>query len=163
MKTLLLLRHAKSSWQDPGLEDHDRPLNPRGLRDAPRMGQLLRDRDLLPDLILCSSARRAQETAERVLESSGYDGELQIRRDLYHAGPATCLEVLGDLPEEIECVLLIGHNPGLEEVLDRLAGRYERMPTAALAHLALEIATWRDLKLGVDAELVDFWRPRELS
>ena len=86
MKTLLLLRHAKSSWKDGDLDDHDRPLNKRGKRDAPRMGQLLRDQDLLPELILTSSARRCRKTAEHVIQSSGYRGETRITGELYEAG-----------------------------------------------------------------------------
>ena len=85
MKTLLLLRHAKSSWKESSLTDHDRPLNDRGQRDAARMGQLLTDEDLLPDLILLSTATRARTTAELVAASSGFDGEIRLDGELYHA------------------------------------------------------------------------------
>jgi phosphohistidine phosphatase len=163
MKTLLLLRHAKSSWDDPEQADHDRPLNRRGQRDAPRMGQLLADEHLLPDLILCSSARRAQETAAKVVESSGCEGQLQIRGDLYQASPATMIEALAAVPREAHRVMVIGHNPGLEETLALLTGRQERLPTAALAQIALKIVNWRDLKPGTRGELVALWQPRELS
>lgn len=162
MKSLLLLRHAKSSWSQANLSDHDRPLNPRGQLAAPRMGQLLDDEGLLPDLILCSSAKRAQATAEKVVERSGYGGEVQICEDLYHAGSEVYFETLRALPDEVDRVLVIAHNPGLEELLDLLTGIAERMPTAALAHLALRVDTWGAFKKGIKAELLGFWRPREL-
>lgn len=162
MKTLLIMRHAKSSWADPSLVDHDRPLNQRGKADAPRMGKLIKQLDLVPDLILCSSATRAVETANEVVKSSGYDGQPQIIPALYHAGPDDYLDVLGQLPDEIKTALIIGHNPGLEEFLDELTGTWERMPTGALAQVSLLIKDWPDLFDGVDGELENIWLPRAL-
>src|SRR5215510_9473869 len=99
MKTLLLLRHAKSSWKDSDLDDHDRPLNQRGKRDAPRMGQLLKDEQLVPEFILCSSAKRCRKTAEHVIHESGYRGETRITGDLYEAGAEQLRPTLAALPD----------------------------------------------------------------
>jgi len=162
MKTLLILRHAKSSWSDPALSDHDRPLNRRGKRDAPRMGELLRREELLPDLIISSTARRARATAEMVAEHSGFEGPLWLERDLYAAGAEEILAVLVTLPDEYTRVMVVGHNPGLEELLETISGDYERLPTGALAQVHLPLARWRDLDEETEGELVNLWRPKEL-
>src|SRR4051812_39488673 len=135
MKTLLLLRHAKSSWKNESLDDHDRPLNERGKKEAPKMGQLLLEQHLLPDLIVSSDAKRCRRTVERVCDAAGYRGETILSRELYLAKPATYFKVLARLSEPIPCVLVVGHNPGMEELLETLSERYEPMTTAALAHL----------------------------
>lgn len=163
MKTLLILRHAKSSWKNPSLDDHDRPLNKRGKRDAPRMGKLLRKKDLVPDLIISSTARRARKTAKVVAKASHYDGEIRLTRSLYHAGPAEYLEVLRDLPDDYQRVMVVGHNPGMEELLELLTDIPEFMPTAALAQVALPIDRWAELDDTVPGELRKLWRPRELA
>lgn len=164
---LLILRHAKSSWKVSGLADHERPLNKRGLQDAPRMGWLLREEDLLPDLILSSTAVRARKTAEIVAEKSGYEGELEYRSDFYGAGPEAYLGALSSLTDEYSRVMVVGHNPGLEELLELLTGEFEKMPTAALAQVVLPIQTWRELsdieESSLEGELVNLWRPRDLS
>jgi phosphohistidine phosphatase len=163
MKTLLLLRHAKSSWKHADLEDHDRPLNKRGKRDAPRMGQLLKDEQLLPEFIASSSARRARSTAEHVIRESGYRGETRITGELYDAPRDKLREFVAGLPEPVARVLLIGHNPGLEELLESLLGSYQPLTSAALAQLELDIESWRDLTEGLQARLVRVWQPRELE
>ena len=163
MKTLLLMRHAKSSWKRSGLTDWERPLNKRGKRDAPRMGNRLWDEDLVPQRILSSSAVRAQQTAEAVAEAAGYDGEILYLDELYGAGPLDHLQALGAVPDEPDPVLVIGHNPGLEDLLELLTEWMEHLPTAAIAHLRLPIERWRDLRGDTAAELVQVWRPRELA
>src|SRR5688500_15561286 len=110
MKTLLLLRHAKSSWKDDSLDDHDRPLNERGKQEAPRMGQLLLDEQLLPDIILSSDAKRARRTVEKVCDAAGYRGETVLTSELYLANAAGYLKVLSRLPEHVSRVLVVGHN-----------------------------------------------------
>jgi phosphohistidine phosphatase len=162
MRTLLILRHAKSSWKDDSLPDHDRPLNKRGLKDAPRMGQLLRREDLLPDLILCSSAKRARVTAELVAEESGYEGELRLKDDLYAFDAEAYLEALSELEDKYNCVMLVGHNPAMEELLEALTGGFERMPTAALALLELPIEHWSELENEPEGKLIHLWHPKEL-
>lgn len=162
MKTLLILRHAKSSWKKAELADHDRPLAKRGKRDAPRMGQLLRDEDLLPDLVISSSAKRARTTAEIVVEESGFEGDLRLDRDLYSFDAEAYLEALTEVDDIYERAMVVGHNPGLEELLEILTGEYQRLPTAALAQVELPIPSWADLDEETQGELVNLWRPKEL-
>jgi phosphohistidine phosphatase len=162
MKTLLILRHAKSSWKDSSLSDHERPLNKRGKKDAPRMGELLYQENLLPDLVLSSDAKRAQNTAQMAAEASGYDGEIFLSRDLYSFSAEDYLEALAALPDEYQRVMVVGHNPGLEELLEELTGDYRRMSTAALAQVRLPIQRWAELNEGTEGQLVQIWRPKEL-
>lgn len=166
MKTLLILRHAKSSWKNDNLVDHDRPLNNRGERDAHRMGRLLREKMLVPDLIISSSAKRARMTVEAVVTGSGYTVDIRISPELYAAGPEAYLEVLQGVEDERLCVMIVGHNPDLEELLEILSGEDEILPTAALAQVQLEIAHWQDLSFEADSpqgKLMALWRPRELD
>lgn len=161
MKTLLILRHAKSEWDEPGVADHDRTLSPRGKRDAPRMGKHLRAKQLVPDLIICSTAKRARKTAKLVAEACGYEGEIRLEEDLYLAEADAYLDVLREAPEECQSVMVVGHNPGLEELLETLTGGAEALPTAALAQVTLPIARWQDLDGDIEGELVGLWLPRE--
>lgn len=163
MKRLFLLRHAKSSWKDPDLTDHDRPLNKRGKRDAPRMGKLLSDEGLIPDLILSSTALRARNTAELVAKASGYPGAIELSGDLYHADVPTFLAVLQELFYDYSGVLLVGHNPGIAEFLYVLTGQSEQMPTAALALVELDVESWWQLDATTKGTLARLWRPRELK
>src|SRR4030042_5537971 len=117
MKTLLLLRHAKSSWKQPEVHDHDRPLNKRGKKEAPQVGKYLKEKDLVPDLIISSTARRARDTAQAVLEESGFAGQLDLYQDLYLSDAACYLDILRSLPDSINRGLVVGHNPDLEELL----------------------------------------------
>lgn len=162
MKSLLLLRHAKSSWKDSSLPDHDRPLNKRGKRDAPRMGRLLRKEGLVPDVMISSTAVRARRTAELVAERCGYAGEIELRDELYHAAPAGVLDVVSRVEGEPARVLVVGHNPTLEALLLRLTGEDHRFPTAALAHLTVDIDDWSELEASSPVELLNLWRPKEL-
>jgi phosphohistidine phosphatase len=163
MKTLLLMRHAKSSWSESGLADHDRPLNKRGKQAAPEMGRLLRKEGLVPDLILCSTARRSRQTAEAVAQACGYEGTVESQRDLYYSDAACYTDILRHLPDRVNCVLLVGHNPESEELLEMLTGSAERMTTAAIAHIDLPIAHWQLLTEALDVPLLHLWRPRELE
>lgn len=163
MKTLLILRHAKSSWSNPGLADIDRPLNKRGKRDAPRMGALLLEQELVPDIILCSPAVRAKKTAKAVSEGSGYEGEIEIHPDFYPGDPDTFIETLYSLPDQIDTVMIVAHNPGLEEFLYVLTGESVRMPTSALAQLSLPIDKWFELDDESGGKLINLWRVKELT
>jgi phosphohistidine phosphatase len=162
MKELLILRHAKSSWSNSRLADHDRPLSERGQQDAPRIGRLLRTEDLTPDLIITSSAERALTTAELVALHSDYEASLQVTRALYHAGPESYLAQLRRVDERHQRVMVVGHNPGMEELVAELTGHHERMPTAALAHIALPISRWANCRDGLTGKLLNLWRPKEL-
>lgn len=162
MKTLLILRHAKSSWKHPDKSDHDRSLNRRGKRDAPRMGRLIAERGLGADVILSSTAKRARVTAEAVAEEAGYGGGVRLERRLYLANPAEIIDVIRESAGDAARVMVVGHNPGLEELVARLGGSGEAIPTAALAEIQLDIAAWTDLSVRSPARVVNLWRPREL-
>lgn len=164
MKTLLLLRHAKSSWDNPTLADHDRPLNPRGKASAPIMGALILEHGLTPDLIVTSSAKRARKTAKKVAKACDYRGKIRKERALYLAGPEAYLEAIHAVGEPSpERLMLVGHNPDMEDLVSLLTGRAERMPTAALAVIRLDVPDWRDVRFDEAGELVAVWRPRELG
>lgn len=162
MKTILLMRHGKSSWKDSDLSDHDRPLNKRGQNDAPRMGMILCDRELVPQRILSSTALRARQTAEAVVKASGYQEEVTYLDRLYMAEADEYIDVLRELPDTIERVMVIGHNPGLETLLQLLSGRIESLPTAVIAHLVLPIRQWVELNSDSNGDLVEIWRPKEI-
>ncbi len=163
MKQLLILRHAKSSWQDSNLDDHDRPLNRRGQRDAPRMGRLLSDEGMVPDRIVSSTALRARTTAEEVAAAGGYRGAVTLSRELYLASPREFLRLLREVDDACTSVLVVGHNPGMEELVLALTGEDETMPTAALARVDLPIDSWNGLRSGVRGRLVGVWRPKMLN
>jgi phosphohistidine phosphatase len=163
MKTLLVLRHAKSSWKDTSLEDHDRPLNKRGKKTAPRMGKLLKDKKIVPDLIISSTAVRAKKTAEAVAETAKYKSDIRLEPRLYLAGTQTMIQVLQETSDPIKRVMIVGHNPGQENLVQELTGRAEPFPTAALAQIELPIKKWSDMEAGVKGELVNLWRPKEIE
>jgi phosphohistidine phosphatase len=163
MKTLLLLRHAKSSWKDSDLDDHDRPLNKRGKQDAPRMGQLLKEENLLPDLIAASSAKRCRKTAEHIIDESGYRGETRITGELYEADAQKLRDWVAMLPDHVNRVVIIGHNPGMEAFLETLVGVYTPLSTAALAHVEVPIDAWSRFNGETRGNLLRIWQPRELE
>jgi phosphohistidine phosphatase len=162
MKTLLVFRHAKSSWNDPALDDHERPLNGRGRRDAPRMGELVREYGLMPDVVISSDAVRARLTSEAMAEAAHYAGEILLDQRLYMAGPDDILSLLRMVRQNAETVMIVGHNPGLEELVEQLTGARQDLPTAALAQIVLPIDQWRDLTLSTRGTLMGHWRPKEL-
>ena len=162
MKTLLIMRHAKSSWNYPELADYDRPLNARGKRDAPRMGQYLRQEELIPDRILTSSAKRARKTANKVAKSCGYTGKVKKLDALYDTVPGVYFEILQALPDTYERVMVVGHNPTMEQLVNHLTGEIKRMPTAAIAHIELAIQSWKTLDLYTKETLVNLWTPKTL-
>ena len=164
VKTLLVLRHAKSSWDDSSLDDHQRPLNARGERDAPRMGRLARKKRLDVELIISSDAIRAHLTALAVADAAGYRGQILLDERLYHASATEILEVLSSVVDDnIATLMIVGHNPGLEDLVAQLTGEPEGLPTAALAQIALPIDRWRDLTTSTRGTLIGLWRPKELD
>jgi phosphohistidine phosphatase len=153
MKTILLLRHAKSDRDNPALADFERPLAKRGLKDAPRMGAVLSSFGIVPDRILASPARRAKETAELVAEACGYKKEVEWHEAFYGGNAEDLIAALQRLSNSVEKVLLVGHNPTMEETVSALILGDERqpiitMPTAALACLQVHIGNWADLEPG---------------
>lgn len=162
MKTLLLLRHAKSNWDDPSLRDFDRPLAARGKRDAPRIGKALRKRGPLPNLILSSPAARAKATIEAVMKAAKLDGEPQFGEAIYGASSSELMKLIRRLADGSFCALLVGHNPGFEDLLERLTGSDERMPTAALACIEFQIDHWEDVEDG-KGQLAWLLTPKQLG
>lgn len=166
LKTLLLMRHAKSRRDDPRLADHDRPLNPRGVKAARRMGRLFIEEELHFDGVLCSTSVRTRETwrlLSDVLAEAGRSlPEVSDRSDLYHADRDRILDAVAAIPEPASALLMIGHNPGLEELLEGLVGQFVRLPTAALAIVEIDVSHWADLTTSSTTRLRSVWRPREL-
>ncbi len=162
MKTLFLLRHAKSSWQDASLPDFERPLNERGQRAAPLIGNFMRRQKLHPQLILCSPAERARQTIALVQEAAALKAELRYDERIYEATVARLRAVVSQIDEKASRALLVGHNPGMEELLQFLTGEVRHFPTAALAHITLNIERWADVQ-EQSGELVRLVRPKELA
>ena len=167
MKRLYLLRHAKSSWDDPTLADHDRPLAARGRRAAKLIADHARRERIAPELVLCSPSRRTRQTLALIAPGLGEGPDVQIKPELYAAGPAGLLETLREVPDAVDSVMLIGHNPGIQDLALGLAGgspeaprMRTKFPTAALATLEV-MASWRELAPST-AELVSFVKPKEL-
>jgi phosphohistidine phosphatase len=167
VKRLFLLRHAKSSWDDPGLDDHDRPLAPRGRRASTLIAEHLRRARIGPVLVLCSSARRTRETLERVMPALD-PVEVLIERELYRASSEDLLQRLREVPDEVESVMMVGHQPAIQELALHLAGEgseLERVrakfPTAALATLTFA-GKWSELGHR-SAELIAYVKPKQLQ
>jgi phosphohistidine phosphatase len=167
-RRLYLLRHAKSSWKDAGLADHDRPLARRGRRAASAIGRHLREQRVAPELVLCSTARRARETLERIEAELG-SGAIRAEPELYGAGPAELLALLHQIEAPVRSVMVIGHNPALEQLALLIARRgpavselEAKFPTGALATLTFRGPGWAALDRGT-AELIEFVRPRDLE
>ena len=152
MHTLTLLRHAKSSWDDPGADDHDRPLNARGRKAARKMAERLKASGYRPDLVIVSSARRTQETAEALQEIYGGTLVLQTEPSLYEAPAAAYADVIRRVGEEVEALMLVGHNPTAEHLAEILCGTYRRMPTAAYFRVEVP-GEWRDFSLRAFKEV----------
>jgi phosphohistidine phosphatase len=172
MRTLLLLRHAKSSWDDPDLEDFDRPLAPRGRKAAPLVAGYLKAKGLRPDLVLCSPALRARQTWSLVTQSWAEDIEVKKLQSLYLGSPSRLLDVVRRAPAAAACVLVVGHNPGMENLAMALAGPRSKskaltrlrskFPTAALAEIEFDADGWPDVERGA-GRLTRFVRPKDLA
>ncbi len=163
MKTLLLMRHAKSSWDDPTLQDFDRPLNARGERDAPRMGQFLKQNAMTPDRVVTSTAVRAQATALYVAAECQLEHRVTAVSDLYHASLEDWQVTVQSLSPDWGCVLCIGHNPGIEEFIGTATSQYVRMPTAAIAHLSSDVDDWGAFAGRATVDLRQVWCPKDLD
>ncbi len=146
MKKLILVRHAKSSWDDPTLSDQDRPLNDRGKRDAPKMGERLAKRGVAPDLILSSPAVRALTTAQIIAEKIGYDHKAIVAdRRIYGAQISTLLYLIQELDDRHNQVMLFGHNPELSELAHRFSKTIDDLPTCAVVELTFDVERWVDV------------------
>jgi len=168
MKTLFLLRHAKSSWDDPSLPDHDRPLNERGRRAAAHIAAYIGEHAIRPEVVLCSTARRALESLEALSGMFAGSTGIQIERDLYLASAEDLSARIGALSARVASVMVIGHNPGMHEFAAEVAGSgprlallEEKFPTGALAVLEFDVEDWH-LPPGT-GRLRDFALPRDLE
>jgi phosphohistidine phosphatase len=147
-KTVLIMRHAKSSWDDSSKMDFDRPLNKRGRKDAPAMGEYLADLGLIPDHIVCSTAERARETILLLAKASGFDkSNIQWNEDLYYDGVEAYLESFRSVPKDAEIVLVAGHNPTVENTVARLSGGSvkRKITTANIACFYTSASAWEDV------------------
>ncbi|MDQ0893683.1 SixA phosphatase family protein [Agromyces ramosus] len=146
MKTLLLVRHAKSSWEQTGVSDHERPLNHRGRRDAPDMGRRLAERGVAPDVLLTSTAVRARSTAALIADALGFD-QARITADerLYGASVDEVLAVIRELADDDSCAIVVGHNPETESLAHRFAGEIRDLPTGAVAEFTFDVDAWDEL------------------
>lgn len=163
---LILTRHAKSSWDDPAMADHDRPLNPRGIRAAGLVGQWLASRGDVPTEVLCSDALRTRQTWDQIAPKVGGTPEVKLKPALYHAGPDVMLAVLRGARTPV--VMMLGHNPGIAEFAERLLAKapadpeFHRYPTGATTVVTFEHASWDQIGFGTGAVL-DFLAPRSLD
>lgn len=168
-RELLILRHAKSDWDSSASSDFDRPLSKRGKQDAPKVGRFLKKQGLVPDYVVSSPARRAKQTVIAACEQMGIDsGDIHWDERIYHAGAGALLDVLNECPQNAQRVLIAGHNPGLEILLQNLCNHvipeqedYKLMPTAAVAHLEI-LSEWAALE-GRLARLLSLTRSRSLA
>lgn len=161
MKTLLIMRHAKSSWDNPDWSDFERPLNQRGFKAAPFMGDVIYQNELKPDLIISSPAKRATQTAVLVKETAQIEKPIKFEDKIYEASATTLLYLTSKFPDKNETILIIGHNPGMEEFIRILTGNYCSMPTAALAKVLINIDNWKEIAPN-RGFLETVFRPRDL-
>ncbi len=170
MKTIFLLRHAKSSWDDRSLADHDRPLSERGRRAAPRIGVYMRGAGCQPDLVLCSTSERTRQTLKAVLSELDVEPVVEFEEELYLAAPSAMIDLVRSVPDTVEAVLLVGHNPGTGMLAGELSGfglagqlnlMRAKFPTTGLAIIELNVDRWKDT-VGGCGTLKEFVRPRDL-
>ena len=165
MKYLYLIRHAKSSWKDSSLDDHDRPLNRRGQRDAPMMGKRLRHRAIKPDLMLSSTALRGVKTAQALAEEIGYpEQEINYQKALYHASPSGILSQISQIHDQHQTLFLIGHNPSMTDLADQLTyANIDNIVTCGVYALALNIGSWSQIRADGKASRLFYDYPKKGS
>ena len=164
-KELLIMRHAKSSWTEAGKTDYQRSLNKRGRRVAPLMGSFLCEQGLVPDRIISSSAERAKQTTQLVATACEIgEDDIDFVKYLYHAPASEYFELLERFDENgVERLMVVGHNPGLEDLVYQLGSMYESMPTAAIAWVDLGAEDWIDIRPPFRTNVKAVWRPKELD
>ena len=160
---LIIMRHAKSSWSSGASSDHDRPLNKRGKRDAPRVAEHLAQIGWVPDRVCSSTSQRTRETWERMTDAFDDDTEVEFSSRLYHGGVGALLDELISCPSDVDTLLVLGHNPGWEHAVEWLSGDAERMTTANAALLSGEFDSWEESANEPRRwTLVTVIRPKEL-
>ena len=162
-KTLLVMRHAKSSWAVGGIPDHERPLNRRGERDAVQIARFLESQEIKIDRVAASTALRANKTADALVATMDHlsPDHLELHDEFYLAAPETYLDYLQELDDSVKTVLVIGHNPGLESLIQSLSGRWESMPTAAIACFDCSASSWSEAEPS-QFRLDHLWRPKDV-
>ena len=160
---LILMRHAKSDWSDSSLSDHDRTLNARGQRDAPRMANWLADSGWIPDLVLSSSSTRTHATYQKMTEQWNEEPTVSFTDALYLASPDSILQCIRADGMESNRLMVIAHNPGISYLASLLAGQAIEMPTAAVAVFQLDLSDWHDLRESTPIQLVESMRPKALD
>ena len=159
MKTLFILRHAKSSWDNFSLADFDRPLNQRGLESAPLIGELIYEKQFQPDLIISSPAKRAEQTAILTCASAQLESEIQFDERIYEASSRRLLQIISEQNAKVESLMIVGHNPGFEDLLKTLIGEFREMKTANLAVVDLNIEKWDEIDANC-GELRNLFKPK---
>lgn len=163
MKQLIIVRHAKSSWADPGQQDFDRPLNERGKKDAPVMGQRILDTGVKIDAFVSSPAKRAHQTCTAFAEAYGRkEGEIILVKDLYHAPSHVYYETLADLDDAYESVAIFGHNPGITDFVNTLCNEIhtDNMPTCAVFYVKADVKRWKDFE-NAEKNFIFFKTPKD--
>ncbi|MCW8894347.1 MAG: histidine phosphatase family protein [Sulfurimonas sp.] len=162
MKKLYIIRHAKSSWKDLEIDDFDRPLNKRGKQNAPFMGEKLKEKEIMPDMIISSPALRAKTTAEIIAKKMNYTKEVFFNQDLYEADATTLHNILSKIDNENSVVFLIGHNPELNMLAEIYVGFDENIPTCGVLEVEFNCDRWIDIGAN-NARLVSFDYPKRYN
>ncbi|MDA3861185.1 MAG: histidine phosphatase family protein [Melioribacteraceae bacterium] len=162
MKHLYLIRHAKSSWEDQNLSDHDRPLSDRGRRDAPTIGDVLKSKKIKPDIVISSTARRAFKTSKIFSEILEYPIEnIVLDSIIYEATTQNLLNIINKIDDKHEVALIFGHNPGFTVLANLLGDKYiDNMPTCAVVEIELNVNSWKDVESD-DGKLISFEYPKK--
>ena len=158
-KKLFIIRHAKSSWKDSSLNDFDRPLNKRGVLNAPFMGIKLKEKNALPDIIISSPALRAKSTAEIIAKKVKYDKKIVYKRDIYEVGESAVHKILTNLDNENSVVFLFGHNPDLNMLAENYVNFDENIPTCGIVEIEFNCKRWKDIS-AKNANLTSFDYPK---
>jgi phosphohistidine phosphatase len=164
MKKLFVIRHAKSSWNYPDLDDIDRPLNKRGKRNAPEMGKRLSVKGVKPDLLITSPAKRAASTAKKIAKALSYPkDQIVIDQNLYHGTNQEVIDVIRNASDKIGTLMIFGHNPGFTELVNHLSGSsIYNIPTCGIAEIGFDIQSWKDID-KIKGKLIDFDYPKKVS
>jgi len=159
MKKIYIIRHAKSSWKDLNLDDFDRPLNRRGRFDAPLMGEKLKSKNIMPDIVMSSSALRTKLTAQTITQKIGYTKDVLFSKDLYESSASVIYDKLSNLDDKYEIVFLFGHNTGINEFVENYVEFYENVPTCGIVEIDFNCSKWNEIS-EKNAKLISFDYPK---
>ncbi len=161
MKNLYIIRHAKSSWKDLNLSDFDRPLNKRGKKDAPFMGELLKNKNIIPDIIISSPALRAKKTAQTIASKINFNNSIIYDNNIYEASLITLINILKIINDTIDTIFLFGHNPSLNMLVnDFINDFYENIPTCGIIQIEFNCNSWQNISSD-NAKLINFDYPKK--